>query len=124
MGALEWAEVLTLPQKAQALGLLDALLRWGPEWLEGLPGLESRTGRGGERGELKTEPVSGQNERLPVPQFSSLTPCSLPGSPHPQPRGACGRLPCAGCELCGGAPPVWALPCCKQALFSLSHSMF
>lgn len=36
---LEWAEVLTLPQKEQALGFLDAL----GMWLEGLPGLESRT---------------------------------------------------------------------------------
>lgn len=48
--------------------------------MEGLPGLESRTG-GGERGQLKAEPVSGQNEWLPVPQSSSLTPCSLSDSP-------------------------------------------
>lgn len=27
---LEWAEVLTLPQKAQALGFLDALGMWRP----------------------------------------------------------------------------------------------
>lgn len=78
---LEWAEVLTLPQKAQALGFLDALGMWKPEWLEGLPGLESRTEGGRERGQLKTEPVSGRNEWLPVPQSSSRTPSSLSGSP-------------------------------------------
>lgn len=44
-GGAKWAEVLTLLQKAQALGFLDARGVWRPGWLEGPPGLESRTGR-------------------------------------------------------------------------------
>lgn len=47
----------------------------GPAWLR-IQDMGRRKG-----GQLKTEPVSGQNEWLPVPESSSLTPCSLSDSP-------------------------------------------